>query len=206
MTNDLTYPFHFMYQLLRLLTFLCPFLLLAACGKIELPDPDTGGGSTGNEQADTIHWEDYEEEAISVRQAIAAPEGTYVAVVGYIVGYMANNSPVFRVPAEGSNPNFLLADTPDETDKSRIIVISLGAKGSLFREQLNLYSHPEYLHRGILVEGMLEKYYHKNGIKEIFDYSWVENLPEPDKPEPGNPDDIPTPALDENPQTIIGGR
>ena len=145
--------------------------LLAACGKLELPGDDADGKPQTEDPGGGREDVDYEE-FITVRQAIAAPEGTYACVRGYIVGYKANNKNFFGVPEDGSNANFLLADSPDEKDNTAIIAVSLGAKGSFFREELNLYDFPEYLYRRIRVEGMLEKYYYKNGIKEILDYEW----------------------------------
>ncbi|MBR1713098.1 MAG: hypothetical protein IJ722_06820 [Alloprevotella sp.] len=193
--------------------------VLAACGKLELPGDEPDGKPQTEEPDGGGEDADYGE-VITVRQAIAAPEGTYVCIRGYIVGYKANSKNIFDVPDDGSNANFLLADSPGERDNSAIIAVSLGAKGSFFREELNLYDFPEYLYRRIRVEGMLEKYYYKNGIKELLDYEWDDTEGGDDYTDDGK-DDSGTgtgdggngdgtekrpPGIDESVQTVAEGR
>lgn len=94
------------------------------------------------------------------------------AVRGYIVGYISGSSRSstrFGLPDKATS-NFVLADTPDETDYKKCLPVYLAVKrgGLPLRSMLNLYDHPEYLKRHVEIVGNLETYFKVNGIKNIW--------------------------------------
>jgi hypothetical protein len=140
-----------------------------ADGESTTDDNDTSNKPTSdNDTADTF---------VSVGDALRFTGEQEAIVSGYIVGYVAGTSiskAVFGLPTSGSNTNMLLADTPDETDVTRCMAVRLPTGGALaIRESLNLYDHPEYLHRKIFIDGFLKTYFKKMGIYNIYDY-WME--------------------------------
>ena len=118
-------------------------------------------------------------EIISVAEAIANNSGT-ATVEGYIVGVTSNqvgggkasysHTAPFTFTAAGTN--IAIADSPNETDPSKILPVQLPS-GSI-RTELNLKDHPENLGKKIQITGSLEAYFSVPGLKSLTGYTFVE--------------------------------
>lgn len=201
---------------------------LSACGKIELPETDSGqntkppqgGDQSGDDNGggDNGQGTETQGDTMSVAAMLSrASVDDWVRVKGYIVGYVAGTTlskARFECPPSAPNTNMLIADTPAETDVARCIPILLDAKDGS-REELNLYDNPELLGCAIVIEGAVATYFGTKGIKKMEYYSLLDgndtpdNPDNPDKPDnPDNPDDPDTlpdlPIIDDNPDVIDG--
>lgn len=200
---------------------------LSACGKIELPETDSGqntkppqGGDQSGDQSggDNGQGTETQGDTMSVAAMLnRASVDDWVRVKGYIVGYVAGTTlskARFECPPSAPNTNMLIADTPAETDVARCIPILLDAKDGS-REELNLYDNPELLGCAIVIEGAVATYFGTKGIKKMEYYSLLDgndtpdNPDNPDKPDnpdnPDNPDTLPDlPIIDDNPDVIDG--
>ena len=197
---------------------------LSACGKIELPETDSGQNTKppqGGDQSggDNNQGTETQGDTMSVAAMLSrASVDDWVRVKGYIVGYVAGTTlskARFECPPSAPNTNMLIADTPAETDVARCIPILLDAKDGS-REELNLYDNPELLGCAIVIEGAVATYFGTKGIKKMEYYSLLgndeenpDNPEDPDKPDsPDNPDDPDTlpdlPIIDDNPDVIDG--
>lgn len=200
---------------------------LSACGKIELPETDSGqntkppqGGDQSGDQSggDNNQGTETQGDTMSVAAMLSrASVDDWVRVKGYIVGYVAGTTlskARFECPPSAPNTNMLIADTPAETDVARCIPILLDAKDGS-REELNLYDNPELLGCAIVIEGAVATYFGTKGIKKMEYYSLLDgndtpdNPDNPDKPDnpdtPDDPDTLPDlPIIDDNPDVIDG--
>ncbi|MDY4031219.1 MAG: DUF6359 domain-containing protein [Alloprevotella sp.] len=200
---------------------------LSACGKIELPETDSGqntkppqGGDQSGDQSggDNGQGTETQGDTMSVAAMLSrASVDDWVRVKGYIVGYVAGTTlskARFECPPSAPNTNMLIADTPAETDVARCIPILLDAKDGS-REELNLYDNPELLGCAIVIEGAVATYFGTKGIKKMEYYSLLDGNDTPDNPDnpdkPDNPDDpddpdtLPDlPIIDDNPDVIDG--
>lgn len=196
---------------------------LSACGKIELPETDSGQNTKppqGGDQSggDNNQGTETQGDTMSVAAMLSrASVDDWVRVKGYIVGYVAGTTlskARFECPPSAPNTNMLIADTPAETDVARCIPILLDAKDGS-REELNLYDNPELLGCAIVIEGAVATYFGTKGIKKMEYYSLLDgndtpdNPDNPDKPDnpdnPDNPDTLPDlPIIDDNPDVIDG--
>lgn len=207
---------------------------LSACGKIELPETDSGqntkppqgGDQSGDDNGggDNNQGTETQGDTMSVAAMLSrASVDDWVRVKGYIVGYVAGTTlskARFECPPSAPNTNMLIADTPAETDVARCIPILLDAKDGS-REELNLYDNPELLGCAIVIEGAVATYFGTKGIKKMEYYRLLDgndtpdnpdNPDNPDKPDnpdnPDNPDDPDTlpdlPIIDDNPDVIDG--
>lgn len=220
----------------RYASLLCGLLCLllsglSACGKIELPDTDSGqntkppqgGDQSGDDNGggDNGQGTETQSDTMSVAAILSrASVDDWVRVKGYIVGYVAGTTlskARFECPPSAPNTNMLIADTPAETDVARCIPILLDAKDGS-REELNLYDNPELLGCAIVIEGAVATYFGTKGIKKMEYYSLLDgndtpdnpdNPDNPDKPDnpdtPDDPDTLPDlPIIDDNPDVIDG--
>ena len=204
---------------------------LSACGKIELPETDSGqntkppqgGDQSGDDNGggDNNQGTETQGDTMSVAAMLSrASVDDWVRVKGSIVGYVAGTTlskARFECPPSAPNTNMLIADTPAETDVARCIPILLDAKDGS-REELNLYDNPELLGCAIVIEGAVATYFGTKGIKKMEYYSLLEgndtpdNPDKPDKPDnpdtpddPDDPDTLPDlPIIDDNPDVIDG--
>ena len=200
---------------------------LSACGKIELPETDSGqntqppqGGDQSGDQSGGDNGQDTETQGDTMSVAAMLSRASvddWVRVKGYIVGYVAGTTlskARFECPPSAPNTNMLIADTPAETDVARCIPILLDAKDGS-REELNLYDNPELLGCAIVIEGAVATYFGTKGIKKMEYYSLLDGNDTPDNPDnpdkPDNPDDpddpdtLPDlPIIDDNPDVIDG--
>ena len=88
---------------------------------------------------------------------------------GYIVGYAkANNSIAYLNPDDTASSkakgNVVLADNIDERDNTRIIVVQLPE--GIIRDEVNLYTNRQNLHKRLTVTGMMTPYYGLAGCIE----------------------------------------
>lgn len=204
MTND----FLLMFPKSLLTYFLLLLMLVSACEKIELPQAD----NDGNVDDEMPMPPDNDEEILTVLQALAADEGDYVAVRGYIIGFvngtsLSEKNVVLGLPTEKPNTNMLIADNPEETDLAKMMPVGLpeNYSGMQVREDLNLYDNPSFFHRQILVEGFITAYFRRMGFKRPSVYWLLEEEDAPD--ENTHPDDsLPTPGFSHDEALIEGGR
>lgn len=91
--------------------------------------------------------------------------GTKAWVKGYIVGYYdyANNSSLVNGTDGAADTNVAIAQTPDETDKSKTVAVQLPS-GDI-REAVNLKAHPENLGKELALCGDLTAYFGLPGVK-----------------------------------------
>ena len=111
---------------------------------------------------------DYDVNDMSVSEAIMYNEGTGT-VRGYIVGSMVSFSPELSIENEHVASNLLLAESPDETDLSKMLTVQLPS-GSDTRAALNLIDHPEMYHQEVMITGSLEAYFSQPGLKSPTTY------------------------------------
>lgn len=210
-----------MHRFLLLILAALAFSLLPSCSKIELPTEE----EADNPQKEPGGNEDEYGDVLTIAQAKEAHEGDYVAIAGYIVGYvrgtsLSESNAVFAIPAEAPNTNMLLADRKDETDYRRCFPVSLPAKTKYedLRGELNLFDNPHLFRRRIVIEGEVVAYFRTMGMKKVEYYALLpdeggddspgggEEEEEPDEPpvDPQVPIDVPT--LDDNEQWVPEGR
>lgn len=97
-------------------------------------------------------------------------------VRGYVVGYVDGNGLNENTAAFGSIPNaqeteFLIADSPQETDYTKCVPVQL-PKGE-FRNRLDIFStQGAILGQQIVMKGSIEKYFGVCGIKSMTYASW----------------------------------
>ncbi|MFA9558223.1 DUF6359 domain-containing protein [Evansella sp. AB-rgal1] len=123
-------------------------------------------------------------DVISVSEAIANNSGT-ATVEGYIVGTVSSSSNFTLDPPFSSKTNLALADSPEETDLSKMIPVQLTTSGINVRAALNLVDNPENYQAKVQITGSLEAYFSIPGLKSPSAYQIIEGgqAPEP-TPEP----------------------
>ncbi|MEZ7172901.1 endonuclease [Sporosarcina sp. OR05] len=121
---------------------------------------------------------------ISVAEAIANNTGK-ATVRGYIVGYTKSNTSVIRTGFPDDN-NFALADTPGETDTTKMLFVQLT---TAYRGDWGLKSNPGLLDKKVDVSGSLEKYFSGPGLKSPTAIKFAAD--DNPNPEPENPAAIP---------------
>lgn len=88
---------------------------------------------------------------------------------GYIIGYAKGNSSIAYIDSETTitskaKENVVLADNINERDDTKTIVVQL-PKG-IIRDEVNLYSNPQNLHKRLTVTGMMTTFYGLAGCTE----------------------------------------
>ncbi|KAB3530522.1 DUF6359 domain-containing protein [Alkaliphilus serpentinus] len=111
-----------------------------------------------------------EENPITVAEAIVNNTGTK-SVVGYIVGTVTTGPTYQREGPFTVYTNLAIADSPEETDASKILPVQLPS-GSI-RTELNLVDNPQNLGKKIVINGSLEAYFGVSGLKSPTGYQWV---------------------------------
>lgn len=129
----------------------------------------------------------------STTEAVAT--GVYVS--GYIVGTMPTggtsttlSGTVFGLQ-DAANTNFVIANTPDETDYTKCIGVQLPTN---LRDALSLVNKPANLGKQVLLKGDVMKYCGGPGLKNLTEGKLVDGGSTPDTP--GTPDTPDTPAGD----------
>jgi 2',3'-cyclic-nucleotide 2'-phosphodiesterase (5'-nucleotidase family)/endonuclease YncB( thermonuclease family)/ribosomal protein S20 len=118
-------------------------------------------------------------EVITVAEAIANNSGT-ATVEGYIVAHTTGtNSYDFEAPF-GSDYNFAMADTANETDPSKIFPVQITSE---FRSQFGLQTNPTLIGEKVQVTGSLEPYFNVPALKSPTAFTLVDGGST--NPEPG---------------------
>ncbi len=189
-------------HVLQLLLTLCA-LLPMACEKVDLPatPSSTGGGSTtptiptdpvvGTGQGSlTAPFT-----VAQVHEQGTALYGSYVWVVGYVVGHTSYSIQNAVFSAEGAvRSNVLLADSPFETDVARCLPVEL--KREDCKLGISLADNPGLWSHYLRVNGTVEAYFRTTGLRDVDNYTWLglgpydrtENGGETDPPAPETPD------------------
>lgn len=101
------------------------------------------------------------ENYITVTEAITNNSGT-ATVKGYIVG-VTNNGPNYQHTGPFTvNTNLAIADSPTETDKTKILPVQL--PNNELRTKYNLKDHPDYLGKEVYITGSLGRYFGVPGL------------------------------------------
>ncbi|WDV08701.1 chitobiase/beta-hexosaminidase C-terminal domain-containing protein [Lysinibacillus irui] len=123
-------------------------------------------------------------EAIGVGEAVNQFDPTTVksnvTVEGYIVGF-AKSETSYSVIAD-SDTNIAIADTPGETEVTKMLYIQLP---SSYRANFGLYTNPSNLGKKVKITGSLEKYFGNHaGLKSPTSIEFVgDDTTEPNPPE-----------------------
>ena len=104
-----------------------------------------------------------ENDPYTVQEAIENNSGTK-NIEGYIVGSAKNGSGGFVLNDKDVNSNIVIADSKDESDTSKMLVVQLPTKGNL-RPSYNLVDNPGLLGTKVKITGSLERYFGKPGLK-----------------------------------------
>jgi|GEM_PF-5380393 len=114
------------------------------------------------------------EDPFTVAQAIASQRNVTAWVKGYIVGSVRQGvssvtsaDDVFIGVPTGWNAltNVLIADSPDETDFRRCIVVNLPV-GTPLRTEVNLVNNPENFRQTLAAVGVLRAYFGLPGLRD----------------------------------------
>ncbi|WP_339279980.1 chitobiase/beta-hexosaminidase C-terminal domain-containing protein [Lysinibacillus sp. FSL P2-0066] len=125
-----------------------------------------------------------ETETIGVGEAVNQFDPTIVksnvTVEGYIVGF-AKSETSYSVIAD-SDTNIAIADTPGETDVTKMLYIQLP---SSYRANFGLFTNPSNLGKKVKITGSLEKYFSNHaGLKSPTSMEFVrDDTTEPNPPE-----------------------
>lgn len=125
-------------------------------------------------------------EPYTVAQVLAlGSPGSTAWIGGYIVGSIPDKyfDGANIGTADASNTNFILADSPSETDLDNCIAVALPAA---MRPALSLANVPGNLGKLIKMQGTLTNYFGKPGLKDVTEYE-LEGTENPE-PQPGEGD------------------
>ncbi len=125
-------------------------------------------------------------DVISVSDAISNNTGSDKTVEGYIVGAVKGGSGTsisFQLSAPFTqDTNLAVADSPNETDKTKILPVQLPA--GAVRDGLNLKAHPENLGKKVQITGDLMAYFSVPGHKNAKSFSFTGDTPSEPQAEP----------------------
>jgi 2',3'-cyclic-nucleotide 2'-phosphodiesterase (5'-nucleotidase family) len=116
-------------------------------------------------------------EAITVAEAIANNTGT-ATVAGYIVAHTTSGPTYNFTGPFVDDYNFAIADSPTETDKSKILPVQLP---SSFRSTFGLKSNPSNIGKKVVITGSLQAYFTVPGLKSPTAITFDGTTP-PDEP------------------------
>lgn len=119
-------------------------------------------------------------EPISVTEAIKNNSGM-ATVNGFIVGTASSGSTYIQEAPFTVATNVGLADSPDETDASKIIPVQLPT--GAVRAGLNLVDNPNLFKGEVTVTGTLSAYFSVPGLKSASAYTIISNGEVPTSPE-----------------------
>ncbi len=131
-------------------------------------NPDNGGNTGGKDTAEVVKSDTLTVADILSMNVPDKDTGTEKYwVKAYIVGsYNYDNEPKFVIGSDNaSNSSLLLADDPASDDTYSVASVKLPI--GIFREKLNLVSHPENYQKEIILYGVVEKYCGIGGIVKI---------------------------------------
>lgn len=148
-------------------------LMLCGCNEIELPSEGSGGKEDDDKENVTAPDSD---DTFTIATLCRADDGEFIALKGYIVGYMPTNTinkVVFNAD-DAVGTNIVLADRAAETDMKLCAGLQLKA-GSDARVDLNLADNPAMLGQRIIAYGYKGAYCNAPGLKQVEVYELVDD-------------------------------
>ncbi|MDD7440284.1 DUF6359 domain-containing protein [Prevotellamassilia timonensis] len=148
-------------------------LMLCGCNEIELPSEGSGGKEDNDKENVTAPDSDG---TFTIATLSRADDGEFIALKGYIVGYMPTNTinkVVFNAD-DAVSTNIVLADRAAETDTKLCAGLQLKA-GSDARVDLNLADNPAMLGQRIIAYGYKGTYCNAPGLKQVEVYELVDD-------------------------------
>lgn len=148
-------------------------LMLCGCNEIELPSEGSGGKEDDDKENVTAPDSD---DTFTIATLCRADDGEFIALKGYIVGYMPTNTinkVVFNAD-DAVSTNIVLADRAAETDMNLCAGLQLKA-GSDARVDLNLADNPAMLGQRIIAYGYKGAYCNAPGLKQVEVYELVDD-------------------------------
>ncbi len=158
-------------------------LMLCGCNEIELPSEGSGGKEDNDKENVTAPDSDG---TFTISTLCRADDGEFIALKGYIVGYMPTNTinkVVFNAD-DAVSTNIVLADRAAETDMKLCAGLQLKA-GSDARVDLNLADNPAMLGQRIIAYGYKGAYCNAPGLKQVEVYELVDDDDEADSKDDG---------------------
>lgn len=148
-------------------------LMLCGCNEIELPSEDSGGKEDDDKENVTAPDSS---DTFTIATLCRADDGEFIALKGYIVGYMPTNTinKVVFDADDAVSTNIVLADRAAETDTKLCAGLQLKA-GSDARVDLNLADNPAMLGQRIIAYGYKGTYCNAPGLKQVEVYELVDN-------------------------------
>lgn len=148
-------------------------LMLCGCNEIELPSEGSGGKEDDDKENVTAPDSS---DTFTIATLCRADDGEFIALKGYIVGYMPTNTinkVVFNAD-DAVSTNIVLADRAAETDTKLCAGLQLKA-GSDARVDLNLADNPAMLGQRIIAYGYKGTYCNAPGLKQVEVYELVDD-------------------------------
>lgn len=148
-------------------------LMLCGCNEIELPSEGSGGKE--DDDKENVAAPD-SSDTFTIATLSRADDGEFIALKGYIVGYMPTNTinKVFFNADDAVSTNIVLADRAAETDTKLCAGLQLKA-GSDARVDLNLADNPAMLGQRIIAYGYKGTYCNAPGLKQVEVYELVDD-------------------------------
>ena len=153
-------------------------LMLCGCNEIELPSEGSGGKEDDDKENVTAPDSD---DTFTIATLCRADDGEFIALKGYIVGYMPTNTinKVVFDADDAVSTNIVLADRAAETGTNLCAGLQLKA-GSDARVDLNLADNPAMLGQRIIAYGYKGTYCNAPGLKQVEVYELVDDDDEAD--------------------------
>lgn len=147
--------------------------MLCGCNEIELPSEGSGGKEDDDKENVTAPDSS---DTFTIATLCRADDGEFIALKGYIVGYMPTNTinKVAFNADDAVNTNIVLADRAAETDTKLCAGLQLKA-GSDARVDLNLADNPAMLGQRIIAYGYKGTYCNAPGLKQVEVYELVDD-------------------------------
>ncbi len=148
-------------------------LMLCGCNEIELPSEGSGGKEDDDKENVTAPDSS---DTFTIATLSRADDGEFIALKGYIVGYMPTNTinKVVFDADDAVSTNIVLADRAAETDMKLCAGLQLKA-GSDARVDLNLADNPAMLGQCIIAYGYKGTYCNAPGLKQVEVYELVDD-------------------------------
>lgn len=172
-----------MKKLLALLTVVAN-MIIVGCNEMELPSEESG--EKKDDKKDNVVAPD-SSDTFTVATLDHAGDGDFIALKGYIVGYMPTNTikKVVFGADDAVTTNIVLADKANETDSKQCAGLQLKADTDA-REDLNLADNPAMLGQRIIAYGYKGTYCNAPGLKKVETYELVEGEDEVGEDNGGN--------------------
>lgn len=153
-------------------------LMLCGCNEIELPSEGSGGKEDDDKENVTAPDSD---DTFTIATLCRADDGEFIALKGYIVGYMPTNTinKVVFDADDAVSTNIVLADRAAEMGTNLCAGLQLKA-GSDARVDLNLADNPAMLGQRIIAYGYKGAYCNAPGLKQVEVYELVDDDDEAD--------------------------